>query len=298
MIRHFLSLAAIPADQLRLILATARNWKNDPPPDLGEIARDKTLIMLFDKPSTRTRLSFEIAFNKLGGAAICLERSSSQMSRGEPIEDTFSVFSRYGEVAVWRAHKHEELERAAAAASVPVINALTDRGHPCQIVADLLTLTEKGGGTEEQTVLWFGDCNNVARSWVEAANVLGFRLALICPKPLAFAESELGGVELFADPPAELLEKATCIATDTWFSMSSGRENVNAEKRRLLQKYQVNAEIMAAAKKAVFMHCLPATRGQEVAERIIESERSVVWRQSENRIHAQKAILAWCLGKI
>ena len=293
MSRHFVSLSEIPAEQLRLILKTAAHWKAQPAPKL---AADKTLIMLFDKPSTRTRLSFEIAFNQLGGKAICLDSAGSQMSRGESIDDTFRVFSRYADAVIWRTEEHKDLERAERAARIPIINALTAYSHPCQIVGDLLTLSEANGELEEQTVVWFGDCNNVARSWLEAANVLDFRLVLVSPRRHSFAEDELGNAERVAEATDDLLAAANCVTTDTWFSMNNRRDN--EKRRRLLRGYQVNEAVMAKAPKAVFLHCLPATRGEEVTAEVIDSERSLVWRQSENRIHAQKAILAWCLGEI
>lgn len=294
MIRHFIDLEQLSAEQLRLILATAAAWKTAAQP--AKVAADKTLIMLFDKPSTRTRLSFEIAFNKLGGDVLCLDSAASQLSRGESIADTIRVFNRYADAVVWRTEDHENLEREAAVAEVPIINGLTARSHPCQIVADLLTLIEAKGEIEKQTVVWFGDCNNVTRSWVEAANLLGFELALVSPKKHSFAATELGAVKLYEEIPAEVLKRADCITTDTWFSMNNRR---NKAKREAMLKYQVNAALMAQAPQAVFLHCLPATRGDEVtAEVIDDAKRSMVWQESENRIHAQKAILAWCLGGI
>jgi ornithine carbamoyltransferase len=258
--------------------------------------------MLFEKTSTRTRVSFDVAMRQLGGEAIVLNHSDMQLGRGETIADTARVLSRYVDAIMMRAISHETLIELAKYATVPVINGLSDRSHPCQILADVLTLEEKKGPVEPLLVTWVGDGNNVAASWIHAAVRYGFTLHLATPKKLQppldlvnWAHSEGGKLVLFEDP-REAAEGADCVVTDVWVSM--GQEET-AERMDLLEPYQVNAAIMErAAKDAIFMHCLPAHRGTEVTADVIDGPQSVVFDEAENRLHAQRAIIAWCLEKV
>lgn len=255
--------------------------------------------MIFEKPSTRTRVSFEIGMTALGGHAITLHPSDTQLGRGESIADTARVLSRYVDVIMFRAIRHESLLELAANAAVPVINGLTNRSHPCQLMADVFTFEERLGPIAGRIVAWVGDGNNVAVSWIHAAVQFGFELRLACPKPLeparealAWARAKGGRVVLGEDAEAAV-GGADCVVTDTWVSMNGGSA---AEREALLAPYQVNDRLMSLAKpSAIFMHCLPAMRGKEVAASVIDGPQSVVWDEAENRAHAQKGILLWCL---
>ena len=307
MIRHFLTLKHQSPEALRLILTKAHSWKQNPEPS-KELAKGKTLIMFFAKPSTRTRLSFEIAFKQLGGDVATIEGDQSQVSRGETIQDTIRVFNGYGDIVMWRTKDHQELAVAQAAATIPIINGLTALEHPCQVLADLMTLQEHKQGFEGKRVLWFGDYSNVARSWVAAANLLGFSLGIVTPQDLS--GEELGqNVSVHSAFDSQMLKKADCITTDTWFSMDAQTTDNSGDKagnksdnkasiKAQMLPYQVNEKVLAAAPDAIFLHCLPATRGEEVTEGVLEHPQSKVWDESANRLHIQKAILAWCLNKI
>jgi ornithine carbamoyltransferase len=262
---------------------------------------DALLILIFEKPSTRTRVSFDVAMRQLGGQALALNHTDLQIGRGEPISDTAKVLSRYVDAIMLRASKHETLTELAEHATVPVINGLTDRTHPCQIVADIMTFEERVGPIKGRKVAWSGDGNNVAASWIQAAARLGFRLSLACPPQLKPARSVVdwarqngGDVELTDDPEAAVAG-ADCVVTDTWISM--GQQDETRRRKQLLAPYAVDAQLMKkAGRGAIFMHCLPAYRGNEVAAAVIDGPQSAVWDEAENRLHAQKAILAWCLG--
>ena len=256
--------------------------------------------MIFEKPSTRTRVSFDVAMRQLGGQTIALNHTDTQLGRGEPIADTAKVLSRYADALMVRANAHATVTELAANAGIPVINGLTDKSHPCQIVADIMTFEERRGPIAGRTLAWAGDGNNVAASFVHAAVRLGFRLRLACPPQLNpekalldWARAEGGDIALTDDPEAAVAG-ADCVVTDTWVSMGQS----DAPKRKqLLGPYAVDDALMAkAAKNAVFMHCLPAYRGHEVSASVIDGDQSAVWDEAENRLHAQKAILAWCLG--
>lgn len=298
--RHFLDLDQIDPQGLREILNVAARYKARS----GQSGRDRpladrTLAMIFEKPSTRTRVSFEIGMTALGGHAITLHPSDTQLGRGESIADTARVLSRYVDVIMFRAIRHESLLELAANAAVPVINGLTNRSHPCQLMADVFTFEERLGPIAGRIVAWVGDGNNVAVSWIHAAVQFGFELRLACPKPLeparealAWARAKGGRVVLGEDAEAAV-GGADCVVTDTWVSMNGGSA---AEREALLAPYQVNDRLMSLAKpSAIFMHCLPATRGKEVAASVIDGPQSVVWDEAENRAHAQKGILLWCL---
>jgi ornithine carbamoyltransferase len=303
--RHFLDIDRIEASTLRRIIDMARAMKKAgkrvPAKLRPEGVADLVLMLIFEKPSTRTRVSFDVAMRQLGGQSIALNHTDLQIGRGEPISDTAKVLSRYVDAIMVRTQKHATLTEFAEHATVPVINGLTDRTHPCQIVADILTFEERVGPIKGRKVAWSGDGNNVAASWIQAAARLGFKLALACPPQLnperavlEWAKANGGEVELTDDPEAAVA-KADCVVTDTWVSM--GQQEETRRRKQLLGPYAVNDALMGkAGKGAIFMHCLPAYRGNEVTAAVIDGPQSAVWDEAENRLHAQKAILAWCLG--
>jgi ornithine carbamoyltransferase len=260
----------------------------------------KTLAMIFTKSSTRTRVSFEVGTCQLGGHALFLSSRDIQIGRGEPIKDTARVLSRYVDGIMIRTFAHADVEELARYASVPVINGLTDLLHPCQVLTDLFTMREHIGGWEGKTVAWIGDGNNMANSWLNAAGVLGFALQLACPKgyepdadALAFAKAH-AKITLTTDV-ATAIKGAHAVNTDVWASM--GQEEEAAKRARAFKGYQVSREMMAlAASDAIFLHCLPAHRGEEVTEEVFEGPQSRVFDQAENRLHVQKAIMATLMG--
>ncbi len=257
--------------------------------------------MIFEKPSTRTRVSFERGVKQLGGEAIVLEPSGSQLGRGETIADTARVLSRYVDGVMIRTTKHEKLLELAEFATVPVINGLTDQTHPCQLMADIMTFEEHRGPIAGRVVAWCGDGNNMATSWLHAAARFGFELRLACPAQLnppadvvEWARGE-GATVVVTDDVAEAVTGAHCVVTDTWVSMG---DDVGDSVRRdnLLSPYQVDERVMAMAREgAIFMHCLPAYRGKEVTADVMDGPQSVVWDEAENRLHAQKGIMVWCV---
>ena len=304
--RHFLDIDTYDTDTLRLILNCAHSLKKTFKKGAGsrpKLAEGAVLAMLFEKSSTRTRVSFDVAMRQLGGETIVLNHSDMQLGRGETISDTALVLSRYVDAIMMRSTSHDKLIELAKYATVPVINGLSDKSHPCQILADIMTLEEKKGALEPLTVTWVGDSNNVATSWIHAAVRFGFSLRLATPKLLQpalsfmeWARSEGGKLAVFEDP-AEAAAGADCITTDVWVSM--GQEAGSEQRIALLQPYQVNEALMEkAAPDAIFMHCLPAYRGMEVTAGVIDGPQSVVFDEAENRLHVQRAILAWCLGKV
>jgi len=260
----------------------------------------KVLAMIFEKPSTRTRVSFDVAMRQIGGSTITLSNSDLQLGRGESIADTARVLSRYVDAIMIRANAHATLTELARHATVPVINGLTDKTHPCQIMADIQTFEEHVGPIKGRTVAWVGDGNNVAASWMHAAARFGFTLRVAAPSELAPEKDVIDWVRrekaavTVTDDPDKAVRGADCIVTDTWVSMGQTDEK---RRKQLLRPYAVTEALMAkAAKGAIFMHCLPAYRGNEVSEGVLEGPQSVVFDEAENRLHAQKAILAWCLG--
>ena len=262
----------------------------------------KTLAMIFDKPSTRTRVSFDVAMRQLGGEAIMLTGQEMQLGRGETIADTARVLSRYVDVIMIRTLDHEVLTELARHATVPVINGLTRRSHPCQVMADVMTFEEHRGPIRGKTVAWTGDTNNVLASWMHAAERFDFRLRVGTPpelapkKPLTEWIRGSGAAIKLGSDPEEAVKGADCVVTDTWVSMG---DKDGQRRHNLLKRYQVNARLMARAKpEAVFMHCLPAHRGEEVTDDVIDGPQSVVFDEAENRLHAQKGILAWCLNAL
>jgi ornithine carbamoyltransferase len=303
--RHFLDLDSIDAATLRRIVdmghAMKRAGRRVPAELKPAGIAEAVLMLIFEKPSTRTRVSFDVAMRQLGGQTLALNHTDLQVGRGEPISDTAKVLSRYVDAIMIRANKHETLGELAAHATVPVINGLTDRTHPCQIVADIMTVEERLGGIGGRTVAWSGDGNNVAASWIQAAARLGFKLKLACPPQLNperaildWARAEGADIELTDDSSAAVVG-ADCVVTDTWVSM--GQQDDTRRRKQLLAPYAVDSDLMRkAAPGAIFLHCLPAYRGSEVAAEVIDGPQSAVWDEAENRLHAQKAILAWCLG--
>jgi ornithine carbamoyltransferase len=303
--RHFLDIDRIDADTLRRIVdmghAMKKAGKRVPAKLKPAGIADAVLMLIFEKPSTRTRVSFDVAMRQLGGQTIALNHTDLQVGRGEPISDTAKVISRYVDAIMIRANKHETLMQFAEHASVPVINGLTDRTHPCQIIADIMTFEEARGPIKDRKVAWTGDGNNVAASWIQAAARFGFKLALACPPQLnpdrsvlEWARRQGADVQL-TEEPQEAVKDADCVVTDTWVSM--GQQQEATRRKQLLGAYAVDESLLHRAHKdAIFMHCLPAYRGLEVAASVIDGPRSVVWEEAENRLHAQKAILAWCLG--
>ena len=301
--RHFLDIDALPRQTLRAILDDAHAMKalgRSHLPDKVNVRQGAVLAMIFEQPSTRTRVSFEVAMHELGGTSIMLSPADMQIGRGETIADTARVLSRYVDAIVLRTGTHGKLLELAAHATVPVINGLTNLSHPCQVMADVMTFEEKKGSIEGATVAWLGDANNVATSWVHGAARFGYALKLGCPekfKPapelLAWAKAEGASVKVGHEPHAAA-RNADCVVTDVWVSMGDGEDK--KKRKSLLKPFQVDRAVMAAAKPdAVFMHCLPAHRGDEVTAEVIDGPQSVVWDEAENRLHVQKAILAWCL---
>jgi ornithine carbamoyltransferase len=296
--RHFLDLRDFEPAMLRQMLDVAANYKRG-----GTSSRPlagKTLALIFEKPSTRTRVSFEVGMRQLGGDVVVLSSRDMQSGRGETPADTARVLSRYVDAIMLRTDNVAKLHELAQHATVPVINGLTDTSHPCQLMADVLTFEEHRGPIAGQVVAWCGDGNNVARSWIEAAVRFDFTLRLATPEALqppaelvAWARSQGGRIELTEDAVAAVAN-AGCVVTDTWVSMS---DDPNESRHNLLAPYRVTGRLMAqAAPDAVFMHCLPAHRGEEMDADVIDGPQSVVFDEAENRLHAQKGILAWAMG--
>ncbi len=300
--QHFLDIDSLSPEDLRDILDRGMAYKRGEPPggDPKPLA-GKSIALVFEKPSTRTRVSFEAGIHQLGGQAIVLEPSGTQLGRGETIADTARVLSRYVDAIMIRTTLVEKLLELADYAGVPVINGLTDRTHPCQLMADLLTFEERRGPIAGKRVTWVGDGNNMAATWVHAAVRFGFELWLACPdglepgqKLLDWAKAEGGSVQVTTDV-SMAVEGAHCVVTDTWVSMGDDIGD-SERRRRLLTPYQVNGEVMAkAAPDAIFLHCLPAYRGKEVTAEVMDGPQSAVWDEAENRLHVQKGILTWCL---
>ncbi|MDE0147478.1 MAG: ornithine carbamoyltransferase [Rhodospirillaceae bacterium] len=300
--RHFLDLDLVGRADLRRIVEAGKRLKaaGQAGDRSARPLAGKTLAMIFEKPSTRTRVSFEQAVRQLGGDAIVLERESSQLGRGETVADTARVLSRYVDAIMLRCTREEKLLELAANADVPVINGLTDRTHPCQIMADVMTFEEHRGPIAGRAIAWSGDGNNMATSWIHAAVQFGFELRLATPAELpppsdvmAWARARGARVHATADPVAAV-SGADCVVTDVWISMG---DTGAADHHNLLAPYRVDSAMMArAGDDAIFMHCLPAHRGEEVTAAVIDGPQSVVWDEAENRLHAQKGILLWALA--
>lgn len=302
-IRHFLDLIDIPkpvlADLVEKSRAMKRAWTQG---HGGSPLSGKTLAMVFDKPSTRTRVSFDVAMRQLGGEAILLTAQEMQLGRGETLADTARVLSRYVDAIMIRILDHEAVAELARHATVPVINGLTRRSHPCQVLADVMTYEEKRGPIRGRTVAWSGDSNNVLASWMHAAERFDFQLRVATPAELRPKKwlmdwiKSSGAAIRIGDDPEAAVKDADCVVTDTWVSMG---DRDGKRRHNVLKRYQVNARLMAKARPdALFMHCLPAHRGEEVTDDVIDGPQSVVFDEAENRLHAQKGILAWCFDAV
>ena len=303
--RHFLDLLDVPAPELRRIVAGSaelkanreRGRRSDVRPLEG-----MTLAMVFDRPSTRTRVSFDVAMRELGGETIMLTGAEMQLGRGETIADTARVLSRYVDAIMIRILDHADLLEMARHATVPVINGLTKQSHPCQVMADILTFEEHRGPIKGRKIAWSGDYNNVLSSWMDAAARFDFALDIACPPELQPSKARLDAakavgakITLGTDPHAAV-SGASAVISDCWVSMGDEDEG---RRHNLLAPYQVNETLMGEAESdAIFMHCLPAHRGEEVTDAVIDGPQSVVFDEAENRLHAQKGVLAWCLGAL
>ena len=308
-LRHFLDINELPIGELRNMLAAELAMKaklKAQKQQGGALARPldgKTLAMIFEKPSTRTRVSFDVGMRQLGGEAIMLTGAEMQLGRGETIADTARVLSRYVDAIMIRILSHEALLELAAHATVPVINGLTRRSHPCQVMADVMTFEEHRGPIEGRTVAWSGDDNNVLASWAHAARTVQVQAQCRDADATGARQGDEGLDQgdqalrsMLGNDPEAAVRGADCVVTDTWVSM--GDED-GEHRHNLLRPYQVNAQLMSLAKPdAIFMHCLPAHRGEEVTDEVIDGPQSVVFDEAENRLHAQKAILAWCLETV
>ncbi len=308
MSRHFLNLADAGGEAIAAMIADAidrkaarTGWPKGKP-DADRPLADHVLAMIFEKSSTRTRVSFDVAIRQLGGTSIVMDSGSMQLGRGETVADTARVLSRMADAIMIRTDDHAKIEEMAASADVPVINGLTDLSHPCQIIADLLTLVEHGKALPGLEVAWLGDGNNVLNSIVEAAGLMKFNVRIGCPEGydsdpefVRAAQSAGASISIHRDEN-EAVAGADVVVTDTWVSM--GQEHVH-DKLAAMMPYQVNDVLMEQAKPdALFLHCLPAHRGEEVMPSVIDGPQSVVWDEAENRIHAQKSVLRWCFGQI
>ncbi|MGX1097230.1 ornithine carbamoyltransferase [Amorphus sp. MBR-141] len=301
--RHFLDLDVLSKDVLRGIIDNSRAMKgtrDGARRGHGPLA-GRVLAMVFERPSTRTRVSFDVAMRELGGETIMLTGAEMQLGRGETIADTARVLSRYVDAVMIRILDHDALIEFAEFATVPIINGLTKVSHPCQIMADVLTFEEHLGPIAGKSVAWTGDANNVLASWLHAAERFAFELRIATPKQLAPNDGSIeraraaGAKVVWTDDPFEAVDGVDCVVTDTWMSMG---DRERERRHNLLKPYQVNDRLMAAANpQAIFMHCLPAHRGEEVTESVIDGPQSVVFDEAENRLHAQKGILAWCLAE-
>lgn len=306
-LRHFLNLSDVGGEGIALILNEAMERKErragwpKGKPDTDRPLDGAVLAMIFEKSSTRTRVSFDLAMRQLGGSAIILEGSSSQLGRGETIADTARVLSRFADAIMIRTDHHQKAEELAQYATVPVINGLTDLSHPCQLLADMQTVIETRARLAGTRWAWLGDGNNVCNSLIEAAALMHFQLAVATPNrfepdvgmsAMASARDDI----YFTEDPAEAIEGAEVVVTDTWVSMGQDDEDY---RREAFARFQVDESMMArAAPDATFLHCLPAHRGEEVTDAVIDGPQSVVWDEAENRLHAQKALLMWTLGQI
>ena len=301
--KHFLDLSAMTAPDLRLILEDAKTRKQATKAGTAEKPlAGKMLEMIFEKPSTRTRVSFDVGMRQLGGETLFLSGTEMQLGRAETIGDTAKVLSRYVDAIMIRTTDHSRLLEMAEHATVPVINALTDSTHPCQIMADVMTFEEHRGPIKDKTIAWTGDGNNVLHSLVEGSARFGYRMNMAVPlgsepddRILNWARNN-GGEIMLCHEAERAVDGADAVVTDTWISMNQEHK---ARGHNVFQPFQVNAALMKQAQpNALFMHCLPAHRGEEVTDEVIDGPQSVVFDEAENRLHAQKSILAWCLGAI
>ncbi|MBT7997228.1 MAG: ornithine carbamoyltransferase [Betaproteobacteria bacterium] len=293
--KHFLRFADLDKNELNYLFnlttevkAAFKNLKK------RETLQDRHLVMIFEKSSTRTRLAFELGMNQLGGSAVYLNTKDSQLGRGEPILDSARVISRMCDLVMIRTFEQEMIETFAKHSSVPIINGLTNQHHPCQVLADVFTFIEKKGSIQGATVAWIGDANNMCNSWIEAANVLGFNLNISSPPDYAPDILSTSENVKFFSVPQEAVEKADLVTTDVWASM--GFEEESKSREQAFKDWQVDESLMAlTSKDSLFMHCLPAHRGEEVSAEVIDGIQSVVWDEAENRLHVQKALMEFLL---
>ena len=304
LIRNFLNLSDIKDTQLKKIIKRAVDLKKYRKNNKNVMTlKNINLAMIFEKPSTRTRVSFELAIKELGGKSVILDEANTHLSRGETISDTARVLSKYCNILMIRTTQHQKLLEYHKHSNLPIINGLSNISHPCQILADIMAYNEKRGSIKNKRFVWLGDINNVLYSWIEAAQIFNFKLNICYPKAIKLPIEFRNKIKLYkknvkTTHDAILASKDTdCVITDTWFSMGKKPTSKLLEK---FKPYQVNKKIMKVAKKnAAFMHCLPATRGNEVTAEVIDNKNfSLVWDEAENRLHVQKAILEWCLRKI
>ncbi len=304
---NFINISDLSKNELRAIIDGAKKRKSErgkkpnSQPDSDQPIQGKTMIMFFAKPSTRTRISFDLAVKQLGGSSIILNQDEIHYGKGdETIKDTAKVLSQYGDILMIRTDSHKDINEFKKYLEIPIINGLTNLSHPCQIMADILTFEESKGDIEGKTIAWLGDGNNVANSFIEAATKFKFELKIACPKKYQPDKKIVEMAKknncklLITEDPYKAAKDADCIMTDKWISMSDKGDK--KKKKKILKKYQVNKKIMKAAKSdAIFMHCLPASREEEVTSEVMDGKQSVVWLQAFNRIHAQKSIIEWCI---
>ena len=305
--KNFINISDLSRDELRSIIDKAKKRKSErgkkphSQPDEDQPLNGKTMIMIFEKTSTRTRISFDLAVKQLGGSSIILNQDEFHYGKGdETIKDTAKVLSQYADILMIRTDLHKNVDEFKKYLDIPIINGLTDQGHPCQVMSDILTFEELKGNIKGKNIAWIGDGNNVANSLIQAATKFEFNLKIGCPKKY---QPESNIVKLakknnckltITDDPYSAAQDADCVMTDKWISM--GDKGDKNKKKKILKKYQVNNKIMKCAKSdAIFMHCLPASREEEVTSEVIDGKNSVVWLQAFNRIHAQKSIIEWCI---
>jgi len=305
--KNFINISDLSKNELRAIIDGAKKRKSErgekpnSQPDSDQPIQGKTMIMFFAKPSTRTRISFDLAVKQLGGSSIILNEDEIHYGKGdETIKDTAKVLSQYADILMIRTNSHKDINEFEKYLEIPIINGLTNLSHPCQIMADILTFEESKGGIEGKTIAWLGDGNNVANSFIEAATKFKFELRIACPKKYQPDKKIVATAKknncklLITEDPYKAAKDADCIMTDKWISMSDKGDK--KKKKKILKKYQVNKKIMKIAKSdAIFMHCLPASREEEVTSEVMDGKQSVVWLQAFNRIHAQKSIIEWCM---
>ena len=293
---NFIDLKDLSKDQLLDIISISIQWKNK---NHSKFMIDKHVVLIFEKPSLRTRISFEVGINQLGGVTYLLNEKEMQLGERETIEDTARVLDRYADMVIIRCFGHSQIKKFSKVSSLPVINALTDFSHPCQVVADLVTIKEYFGDLKNKKIAWFGDCNNVLQSWIEASVLLDFELNIGCPegitpdsKTILWANERNKKIKINHNP-LQVADGAHCVITDTWHSMG----DKNSIPKEMFLPFQVNKNIMKQAQEnAIFMHCLPAYRDKEVSSEVLEGKQSVVFDEAENRLHAQKAIIHFCLN--
>ena len=303
----FINISDLSKNELRAIIDGAKKRKSErgkkpnSQPDADQPIQGKTMIMFFAKPSTRTRISFDLAVKQLGGSSIILNEDEIHYGKGdETIKDTAKVLSQYADILMIRTDSHKDIDEFKNHLEIPIINGLTNLSHPCQIMADILTFEESKGDIEGKTIAWLGDGNNVVNSFIEAATKFKFELKIGCPKKYQPDKKIVETAKknncklLITEDPYKAVKDADCIMTDKWISMSDKGDK--KKKKKILKKYQVNKKIMKTAKSdAIFMHCLPASREEEVTSEVMDGKQSVVWLQALNRIHAQKSIIEWCM---